>query len=127
MKRVLIFGTFDGLHEGHQFVMKEASKKGDELYVAVARDVHVKALKNKNPKSNEQVRLSQVRENPHVSCALLSDEKLGSYQILDEVKPDVIALGFDQIDLRDDLVRWMNEHHRPIQIEMLPHYVPNMG
>lgn len=120
--RVLIFGTFDGFHAGHQFVVEEAAKKGSELVAAVARDAHVRALKNKEPRNDEQARLAHVRENPLVSQAILSDKELGSYHILDEIRPDVIALGFDQLALREDLERWMREHDREIHIEILDHF-----
>ncbi|OGL61778.1 hypothetical protein A3E97_01920 [Candidatus Uhrbacteria bacterium RIFCSPHIGHO2_12_FULL_47_12] len=118
-KRILIFGTFDGFHAGHQFVVEEAAKKGSELVAAVARDAHVRALKHKEPHNDEQTRLARVAKDPHVSRAMLSDEELGSYRILDEVQPDLIVLGFDQLALRDDLERWMQEHDRNIPIETL--------
>lgn len=120
-KRVLIFGTFDGFHEGHQFVISEAAKKGSELVVAIARDAHVRELKMKEPNNNEQVRLEQVAKNPLVSQVVLSDDLLGSYHILDELQPDIIALGFDQLELKADLERWMIEQNRNFPIEMLDH------
>lgn len=123
MKCVLIFGTFDGFHSGHQFVISEAAKKGSELVVAIARDAHVRELKQKEPNNSEHVRLEQVEKNPLVSRVVLSDEILGSYHILNELRPDVIALGFDQLELKTDLERWMQEHHREIPIEVLPHFI----
>ncbi len=119
-RRVLIFGTFDGFHAGHEFVVAEAAKKGTELVAAVARDAHVRALKNKEPRNNEQARLARVLESTLVSRAVLSDEQLGSYHILNDVQPDLIALGHDQFALRDDLVRWMQDQKRHIPIEILP-------
>src|SRR3989339_246657 len=102
-RRVLIFGTFDGFDAGHQFVIAEAAKKGSDLVVAVARDTHVQTLKKKNPKNTQEVRAKRVSEDPHVSQVVLSDETLGTYQILDEINPDVIALGFDQDALKTDI------------------------
>lgn len=121
-KRVLIFGTFDGFHAGHQFVVEEAAKKGSELVAAVARDAHVRILKNKEPRNNEQTRLARVLEHPNIFRAILSDAELGSYHILDEVQPDLIALGYDQTVLRDDIERWMREHDREIPIDTLEHF-----
>lgn len=126
-KRVLIFGTFDGFHAGHQFVVEEAAKKGSELVAAVARDAHVRQLKNKESRNNEQARLARILGHPQVFRALLSDAELGSYHILDEVQPDLIVFGFDQLALREDLEHWMNEYHRQIPTEMLPHYEQNLG
>ena len=42
MKRVLIFGTFDGIHEGHLNLFKQAKKYGDYLIVVVGRDENIK-------------------------------------------------------------------------------------
>lgn len=118
-RRVLMFGTFDGFDAGHQFVISEAAKKGSELVVAVARDEHVRKLKNKEPRNSEQDRLERVAKDPHVTRAVLSDNDLGSYDILDMVQPDVIALGFDQNMLKTDLIRWMMEQNRQIPLETL--------
>ena len=45
MKKVMVFGTFDGLHEGHLDFFRQAREYGDYLIVAVARDVNVKKIK----------------------------------------------------------------------------------
>jgi len=121
-KRVLIFGTFDGFDAGHQFVVNQASKLGDELFVAVARDEHVRLLKKKEPRNSEQARLQTVSQDPLVTKALLSDEMLGSYHIIDEVKPDLVAFGFDQNALKDDLIRWMHEHQYQINTETIDYF-----
>ncbi len=108
MRTVLTFGTFDAFHPGHEHVLSEAAKLGDRLVVGVARDAHVAALKNKSPRDDEQARLDRILAHPLVSDATLSDEELGSYRILDALKPDVIALGHDQDALRDSLEAWMS-------------------
>jgi len=107
MTTVLTFGTFDAFHPGHEFVLARAAELGDRLVVGVARDAHVVALKNKNPRDDEQARLDRILAHPLVSDARLCDEELGSYRILDELKPDVIALGHDQVALQESLEIWM--------------------
>ena len=102
-KTVLVFGTFDGLHMGHEFFLNEAGKLGDELVVAVARDSHVRELKNKNPVHGEQERLQAVAKHPGVARAMLCDETLGSYDILEQVHPTLVAVGHDQQALRSDV------------------------
>jgi cytidyltransferase-like protein len=42
---VMVFGTFDGIHDGHRYFLNEAKKFGDKLVVAVAKDTTVKTLK----------------------------------------------------------------------------------
>lgn len=129
-QRVLVFGTFDGFDEGHCLFISNASNYGTELVVAVSRDVHVKLLKNKVPKYNEKERCQRVSEDSHVSRVVLSDEILGSYRIIDVVRPDVIVLGFDQELLEKDLVRWMVNNDRKIDLVKLDYYnehVSNLG
>ena len=57
MKKVLIFGTFDGLHLGHLNFFEQAKEYGDYLIVVVARDKTVKRIKNRFPSKNEVERL----------------------------------------------------------------------
>ena len=40
-KKVLAFGTFDILHNGHSFALKTAKKLGDHLTVILARDATI--------------------------------------------------------------------------------------
>ena len=45
MRRVMVFGSFDPLHDGHRSLFRQARKHGDELVVVVARDVNIARLK----------------------------------------------------------------------------------
>ncbi len=118
-KRVLVFGTFDGLHDGHLFFLRSAKAKGTHLIVAVARDAHVKILKDKRPVMSEQKRLESVKNLKSVDEASLCDEQLGGYGIIEATKPDLIVLGHDQRALEQDLVRWMSEAHQYLPISRL--------
>jgi len=113
-KRVLVFGTFDGLHPGHVFFLRQAKTKGTELVVAVARDEHVRKLKQKSPVHHEQHRLKKIQAQASVLIAQLSDKDLGSFKILEELTPDVIVLGHDQKELQEALIEWMSKEHKYI-------------
>lgn len=119
-RRVLVFGTFDLFHPGHEFVLKSAAKLGDELHVAVARDTHVQQLKHKIPTRPEDARLATVARHPDVTSAQLSDETLGSYGVIRTLRPDIIALGHDQDALAADLTRWSNEQGIVLNMVRLP-------
>ncbi len=87
-------GVFDLLHPGHLFFFHEARKLGDELVVVVARDST--ALRNgKSLIFNEDTRLQIISELRVVDRAVLGHEG-DIYQTVKELKPDIIALGFDQ-------------------------------
>jgi FAD synthetase len=127
LRRVLVFGTFDGLDSGHLFFLKNAEREGDELFVSVARDVQVKDLKNKFTKLKQQDRLEAIRTLQFVKQAELSDEKLGSFDVINKLKPDVIALGFDQIELEKSLKSWMLKNKNSVQIVYMKKYEQDMG
>ncbi|RLF53520.1 MAG: FAD synthase [Thermoplasmata archaeon] len=95
MVKVMATGTFDILHPGHIYFLKEAKKLGDQLVVVVATDATVRKLKHE-PVNPEHVRLSLIKELKTVDEAYLGYED-DMYRIVEEIKPDVIALGFDQI------------------------------
>ena len=95
MKRVIAFGTFDIVHPGHVHFLKNARSYGDYLVVVIARDHTVCEVKKKEPKHNENERLEQIK-----NLGIADEVRLGciddKYLVLKEVKPDVIALGYDQ-------------------------------
>lgn len=95
MVRVMATGVFDLLHPGHIQYLAEAKKLGDELVVVVARDSTAERFKHR-PIVSEEQRREMVAALKPVDRALLGNE--GSiYDILADVRPDVIALGFDQV------------------------------
>lgn len=97
MKTVLAFGTYDVFHKGHEYFLREASKLGDRLVVVVARDANVERLKGRKPHDSEDVRLQNVAAFEVVDEARLGYEEWGKHlQVLTDVAPDVIALGYDQ-------------------------------
>ena len=48
--KVMVFGTFDGLHPGHLSYFKQARKYGDYLIAIVALDENVLQFKGHRPK-----------------------------------------------------------------------------
>lgn len=106
-RRVVVFGIFDEVHEGHRFLFEQARAFGDELVAVVGRDDFVRTFKNKEPKNDEKSRVEMVQKEPLVDKAVLGDEVPSSYQVLSTLHPDVICLGYDQDALEGDLKRWM--------------------
>ena len=95
MVKVMATGTFDLIHLGHIFYLKEAKKLGDTLVVVVATDTTVRRLKHE-PINPEEIRLNLIKELKIVDEAYLGHED-DIYEIVEEIKPDIIALGFDQL------------------------------
>lgn len=105
---VLVFGTFDGLHEGHLDFFRQAKARGTRLVVVVARDTTVEEVKGHTPTEGELRRLEEVKKSDFVDQALLG-HRGDKYRIVEEVRPDIIALGYDQnafvSSLEEELVK----------------------
>ena len=94
MIRVLATGVFDILHPGHVHFLTEAKRLGDELVVVVARDSVAQRMK-RLPFIPENIRVTMVGALKPVDRAILG--VVGNiYDILTVVKPDIVALGYDQ-------------------------------
>ncbi len=123
MRTVLIFGVFDGFHQGHRVFIEQASKRGEKLIAVVARDGAVLALKGKKPHHGEAKRLETVKMLREVSFATLGDDEQGSYEVVKTYQPDTICLGYDQEALAKDLAQRMAEGQLPVLpiIRLDPH------
>lgn len=97
MKRVMVFGTFDILHEGHLDFFRQARAlvSDPQLIVSIARDSSTERIKGERPKNNELFRMKYVEESELVDEVLLGD-KDGFIEHIISSRPDVIALGYDQ-------------------------------
>lgn len=111
MTRIMVFGTFDMLHEGHRDLFRQARALADDarLIVSVARDSAAQRVKGARPRRDESDRLALVRSSGLVDEAVLGDES-GYISHICLAKPDIIALGYDQAgeyvkDLEADLSR----------------------
>ena len=126
MKKVLVFGTFDILHEGHKFLFKKAKALGDRLIVIVACDETVRKVKGKMPVNDEKKRLGQVRKIPEVDEAFLGrkgkDED--KYFVIKDYAPDVICLGYDQAFLTEGIKSKIKEFGLKAEVVRLPAFMP---
>ena len=120
MRYVLVFGTFDHIHPGHEFFLEQAAKQGKCLIVVVARDRFVTQYKNKIPLHSETKRLGIIKNHPLVHDAFLADQEIGTYSVLKQAKPDLICLGHDQNALEENLKAWLKKNHMKIPIRRLP-------
>lgn len=122
--RVIVFGIFDGVHEGHRDFFRQAKEKGNELMVVVGRDAIALKLKHRTPRHSEQERLGMVRVDPCVAQAVLGDTALSMYRVIEQFKPDVICFGYDQKELKKDLIAWLKTSPQKLKIYTLKAYKP---
>ncbi len=125
MTRVLVFGSFDVLHEGHRYFFRRARELGDELFVVVARDSTIRAVKKQDPKYNENERLKQVQEVSYVDRAVLGNEG-DKLDIIELIKPNIIVLGYDQDSFTEGLAGKLVDRGLKVKIVGLPAYKPEI-
>lgn len=125
MKLVMCAGTFDTIHPGHLYYLSEAKKFGDKLIVVVARDDTSQSFKGKKPVHHEKERLEQVRTLEIVDEAVLG--KHGNiFNIIEEIKPDVICLGYDQKVQKQELEDELKKRDIKADVIRIGSYMPNI-
>ena len=103
MVRVMAVGVFDLLHAGHLHYVEQAKSLGDELVVVVAHDDTVRKQKHE-PVTNQELRRRMVEGLKPVDKAIVGNPPSEPiFDILNIVKPDIIALGYDQKHSRDSI------------------------
>ena len=103
LRVVLVGGVFDLLHPGHIHTLKAAKSHGDVLVVVVARtSTAMKINKNRRIYHNENMRKELVSSLSFVDLANIGKEGT-LYDTVEYVKPDIIALGYDQAHSEKDV------------------------
>ncbi|MFT4307808.1 MAG: adenylyltransferase/cytidyltransferase family protein [Candidatus Woesearchaeota archaeon] len=123
--RVLVFGTFDLLHPGHLSVFEQARALHDrvELHAVVARDATVEVVKGLAPVDDENERVKNV-------ASFVDRAHLGSfgdkYVLIEQIRPDIIALGYDQTHFVDSLQSVLASRGFEPRIVRLKAYMPEI-
>lgn len=102
-KIVLATGAFDLLHYGHLNFLEEAKRAGGrnaKLIVIVARDRTVEARKGKRPVVPEDQRRALIEALKPVDDVILGFEDMNYEAVIEKLKPNVIAVGYDQLDIK---------------------------
>lgn len=95
-KIVLAGGVFDIIHPGHIHTLNAAKALGDVLVVAIATDKTAKKMKKRQPLHSQELRHELVSSLSMVDVAVIGNED-DIFETVKLVKPDVIALGYDQV------------------------------
>jgi cytidyltransferase-like protein len=96
LRVVLAGGVFDIIHPGHIHTLRAAKDLGNILVVVIATDKTAQKMKNRIPLHNMELRRDLVRSLAMVDLALVGHEG-DIFKSVELVKPNIIALGYDQV------------------------------
>ena len=116
---VLAAGVFDLLHYGHIRYLEEAKKTGgpdSRLVVIVARDETVRRQKGSDPIIPEDQRRAVIEALRVVDEALLGFEDLDLDRVLQQVKPDIVVVGHDQVAIKNQVEKINKAREMQIRI-----------
>ncbi len=118
-KIVLASGVFDLLHLGHVRFLEDAKRAGGndaKLVVIIARDSTAEKLKGKKPIMSQEQRCALVESLKVVDEAVLGYEGLEIGEVIERIKPDVIALGWDQADMEKEVQTYLQTHKMAVSV-----------
>ncbi len=125
MKKVMVMGTFDLLHKGHESFLRQAKKHGDYLVVLIARDKTVERLKGRKVFTPERTRQKNVMRTGIPDKVILGS--LGDkYAAIEKEHPDVICLGYDQTFFTDALRTELNNRGLNTKLIRLKPFKPKV-
>ncbi len=119
----MVAGTFDIIHEGHiKMLWRAKSLAGDdgELVVVVARDENVRKYKKREPILEESIRAYIVKNLKPVDKVVLGERD--PIESVVKLKPDIIALGYDQWADEDWLREELLKKGMNVEIVRLPRF-----
>ncbi len=124
-KKVLVFGTFDSLHDGHRFFLREARRLGSRLIASLATDEVVQRIKGSVPSHHLEERLQALEASGLVDLAVAGDKTLGNWSTLKQCEPDIIAVGYDQKELTKALTEFIEREKLSIKLFTIDAHKPD--
>ncbi len=124
-KTVLATGVFDILHPGHLLFLEESKKQGGpgaRLVVVIAKDHTVLKRKGRPPVLPESDRRQIVASLKPVSKAILGHEEVDFLGILQQIRPSIVCVGYDQNDIKVAVKKVIADQKLPIRVVQLPKF-----
>jgi uncharacterized protein (TIGR00730 family) len=94
-QKVLLFGTFDVLHPGHEFVIEHALQRGD-VFITLALDETIVKIKGAAPLYTYAIRAQALLER-FPTVTIIKGDAIDYKASLRLVQPDIVLLGYDQM------------------------------
>lgn len=116
---VLASGVFDLVHYGHVYFLqgaKRAGGKNTRLIVVVARDKTIEKMKGRPPVLPEDQRRAIVEALKPVDKAILGHEEFDVSKMLKDIKPNIVAVGYDQTEIESDVKKIISREGLDVKV-----------
>ncbi len=101
MKRVITYGTFDLLHEGHYRLLERAKALGDYLIVGVTSETYDKARGKLNVIDSLVTRIENVRKTGFADEIIVEESPGQKVQDVKKYRVDIFTVGSDWVGAFD--------------------------
>ena len=95
MKKVITYGTYDLLHEGHVNLLRRAKQLGDYLIVGVTSDSFDRGRGKLNVRNNVLERVEAVRQTGYADEIIIEDYIGQKIDDIQKYNVDIFAIGSD--------------------------------
>lgn len=112
MKKIITYGTYDMLHEGHINILKRAKERGDYLIVGVTSEDYDRSRGKLNVVESQEQRVSAVEALDFVDKVILETHK-------NQKQEDMIKYNIDEFVIGDDWVGkfdYLNEYTKVVYV-----------
>lgn len=126
LKVVLAGGVFDIIHPGHIHTLNAAKDLGDVLIVVIATDKTAEKMKKRLPLHNQEQRKMLVDSLSVVDLSIVGHEG-DIFKTVDQIRPQVIALGYDQIHQEKSITEGCKKINIDVTVARLQSPIPEVS
>ena len=124
LKVVLVGGVFDLIHPGHIHTLKAAKAEGDVLVVVVARQSTAQKIKKDRKIYHDEGQRKELVSSLNFVDLVLIGREGTLYDTVEYVRPNVIALGYDQAHSERDVAENCKKRNLNVHVIRLSTPIP---
>ena len=110
MKYVLLFGSFDLFHPGHDYLIRSSQKYG-KLIISLAQNAAIEKIKGQKPVHDIKERIKNLQKKYPNIRIIEGDKEIGSWSALKKYQPEIVVVGYDQNILKRALTEIQSDYN----------------